>query len=216
MTATTSLTHRGNLPNENILCIDMKSFYASVEAVERGLDPLKVPLVVVGDKKRKGAVVLAASPMMKKKYNITTADRLYQIPDIPNKLWPLSLKDCWGIGNRLVEKLNKVGLQTLGDVAHFSLEYLENKFGIMGNQLYYHAWGVDLSKVEGHYLDKSKSIGRGITLYEDYCKIETIKTVIFDLSEVVAKRARENKVAGKTISLGLGYSRNESNKGFNR
>lgn len=72
-----------NLPDENILCIDMKSFYASVEAVERGLNPLKVPLVVVGDKKRKGAVVLAASPMMKKKYNISTADRLYQIPDIP-------------------------------------------------------------------------------------------------------------------------------------
>lgn len=28
-----------NLPDENILCIDMKSFYASVEAVERGLNP---------------------------------------------------------------------------------------------------------------------------------------------------------------------------------
>lgn len=140
----------------------------------------------------------------------------WRYDDISDKLWPLSLKDCWGIGNRLVEKLNEVGLQTLGDLAHFSLEYLENKFGIMGNQLYYHAWGVDLSKVEGHYLDKSKSIGRGITLYEDYCKIEAIKTVIFDLSEVVAKRARENKVAGKTISLSLGYSRNESNKGFKR
>lgn len=308
-----------NLPNENILCIDMKSFYASVEAVERGLDPLKVPLVVVGNKKRKGTVVLAASPVMKKKYNIYTADRLYQIPDAPeivfaearmglylqrsmditrlfnnfvplddmhvysideswlklskdnqkswetakkikkellkkfklpssmalgpnmflskvamdvegkkrglvrweydditNKLWPLRLKDCWGIGNGLVEKLNEVGLQTLGDLAHFPLEYLENKFGIIGNQLYYHAWGVDLSKVEGHYLDKSKSIGRGITLYQDYCEIEAIKTVIFDLSEVVAKRARENKVAGKTISLSIGYSHHERNKGFNR
>ena len=28
-----------NLPDKNILCINMKSFYASIEAVERGLDP---------------------------------------------------------------------------------------------------------------------------------------------------------------------------------
>ena len=308
-----------SLPDKNILCIDMKSFYASIEAVDRGLDPWKAPLAVIGNKKRSGGVVLAATPAMKEKFNIGTANRVYQIPDNPevilvearmglyvevsmditrlfnefvplddlhvysideswlkldeskeqswetakkikdelmkrfqltssmalgpnmflakvamdvegkedglvrwtyddiaDKLWPLPLEKCWGIGSRLAKKLNEIGVKTVGDLAHLPLEYLENKFGIMGNQLYYHAWGVDLSKVEGHYLDKKESIGRGITLYKDYCELEDIKTVIFELSEIVARRARDNKVVAKTINLVVGYSRDEIKKGFQR
>ncbi len=69
------------LPHKKVLCIDMKAFYASVEAVERGFDPLQVYLAVVGDKTRKGSVVLAASPALKKKYRIKTGNRLYEIPE---------------------------------------------------------------------------------------------------------------------------------------
>ncbi len=309
-----------NLPRQNILCVDMQSFFASVEAVSRGLDPVETPLAVLGDKKRSGSVVLAASPALKKKYSIKTADRFYQIPDDPNiklvearmglyvkvsleitrifnnyvpldaihvysideswlkldgtkrlfgnkwevakkikkdllenyglncsmalgpnmflskvamdnegkkkglvewtyqdvedKLWPLDLKKCWGIGSRLSRHFNKLGVKTVGDLAHLSLNYLEGKFGVMGTQLFYHAWGVDLSKVEGHYLDKRKNLGRGITLYSDYKDIEKIKTVIFELSEEVGKRARSRNLTGKTISLGLVYSKEELKSGF--
>lgn len=69
-------------PRHNILCIDMKSFYASIECVVRNLDPLKAKLVVVGDINRNGSVVLAASPQMKKIYNIKTGSRLFEIKDI--------------------------------------------------------------------------------------------------------------------------------------
>src|SRR6056297_47961 len=71
------------LPSHNILCVDMQSFFASIEAVARGLDPVETPLAVLGDKKRNGSVILAASPALKKKYSIKTADRFYQIPDDP-------------------------------------------------------------------------------------------------------------------------------------
>src|SRR6056297_3352981 len=67
--------------NDNILCIDMKSFYASIESVKRGIHPLKSYLAVVGDKKRSGSVVLAASSGLKEKYGITTGNRLYEIPE---------------------------------------------------------------------------------------------------------------------------------------
>ncbi|MFW6036015.1 MAG: DNA polymerase thumb domain-containing protein, partial [Halothermotrichaceae bacterium] len=140
------------------------------------------------------------------------AEWTYQ--DVPEKLWPVKLSDCWGIGSRLARKFKNIGINTVGDLAHLELEYLENKFGIMGNQLYYHAWGVDLSKVEGHYLDKHKSLGRGITLFKDYDDLEEIKTVIFELAEEAAKRARDKKLLGKTINLGIGYSRNERGSGF--
>lgn len=311
-----------DVPHDQILCIDMKSFYASIELVKRKIHPLKGYLAVIGDKKRKGSVVLAASAALKKKYGIKTADRLYQIPnkdeiilaeanmelylelsmaiteifhsylpleaihiysideawlklngsqkkygspselavkikkdiwnkyklpcsmglgpnmfmakvamdnegkktgfchwkysDIPDKLWPLDLSDCWGIGRQIEKKLNKIGVYTIGELAHLPLSYLENKFGIMGNQLYYHAWGIDYSEVEGHFNDQKKSIGRGITLYSDYTDFEAIKTVIFNLAEEIGKRLRKNNLKAKTVSLALGYSKTKNKKGFSR
>ncbi|MEH7413121.1 damage repair protein, partial [Priestia megaterium] len=69
----------GQLPNKVIICIDMKAFYASVSSVIRGLTPLKTKLAVVGDTKRSGSVVLAATPLLKKE-GIKTGSRLFEIP----------------------------------------------------------------------------------------------------------------------------------------
>ena len=68
------------LPRHQILCVDMKSFYASCSAVMKGLDPLNCYLAVVGDKERPGSVVLAASPRMKSEFGIKTGARLFEIP----------------------------------------------------------------------------------------------------------------------------------------
>lgn len=70
-------------PNRSILCVDMKSFYASIIAVTEGLDPLTCHLVVVGNTDQKGSVVLAASPAMKKDFRIKTGSRLFELPDDP-------------------------------------------------------------------------------------------------------------------------------------
>lgn len=50
-------------PRKNILCVDMKSFYASVSAVTMGLNPLTCYLAVV---EKQGSVVLAALLRLKK------------------------------------------------------------------------------------------------------------------------------------------------------
>ncbi len=47
------------------ICIDLKSFYASVEAVERGLDPMTARLVVADPERSKNTICLAVSPAMK-------------------------------------------------------------------------------------------------------------------------------------------------------
>ena len=44
------------------LCIDLKSFYASVECVERGLDPMTTNLVVADPSRSEGTICLAVSP----------------------------------------------------------------------------------------------------------------------------------------------------------
>jgi DNA polymerase V len=311
------------LPSKHILCIDIKSFYASCAAVMAGLDPLESLVAVIGDKDREGSIVLAASPRLKKEYGIKTGSRLFEIPkdprihliepkmatylrvsteitrlfnryvpkeaihiysvdesflqvdgtdvlwgdvleiakkikdelmrefqltcaigigpnmlmaklaldleakhkgialwtyeDVPKKLWPVSpLSEMWGIGRRLEKRLNSMGIFTVGQLAQSDLDKLEKKFGIMGNQLYYHAWGVDLSEIGAPIMDGQISFGKSQILLRDYKKVTEIKTVILEMCEEVARRARNHRCVGRTITLTIGYSHEELGGGFNR
>lgn len=61
------------------LCIDLKSFYASVECVERGLDSLKTNLVVADESRGQGSICLAVSPSLKE-LGVKNRCRLFEIP----------------------------------------------------------------------------------------------------------------------------------------
>ena len=61
------------------LCIDLKTFFASVECIERGYDPFKVNLVVANKSRGPGAICLAISPKMKND-GIRNRCRLFEIP----------------------------------------------------------------------------------------------------------------------------------------
>lgn len=63
----------------HFLCIDLKSFFASCECIERGLDPFSVPLVVANPKQGNGAITLAITPYLKKQ-GLKSRGRLYEIP----------------------------------------------------------------------------------------------------------------------------------------
>ena len=61
------------------LCIDLKCFFASVECVERQLDPFTTPLVVADPSRGRGAICLAVSPKMKS-LGVKNRCRIYEIP----------------------------------------------------------------------------------------------------------------------------------------
>ena len=61
------------------LCIDLKTFYASVECVERGLDPFNTNLVVADPERGKGTICLAISPKMKM-LGVKNRCRIFEIP----------------------------------------------------------------------------------------------------------------------------------------
>ena len=63
----------------HIMCIDLKSFFASCECVERNINPFTTPLVVANPKQGKGAITLAITPYLKSK-GIKSRTRLYEIP----------------------------------------------------------------------------------------------------------------------------------------
>ena len=60
------------------IAIDLKSFYASVECVERGLDPLKTNLVVADSSRTEKTICLAISPSMKA-YGLPGRARLFEV-----------------------------------------------------------------------------------------------------------------------------------------
>src|SRR6185437_6191971 len=90
------------------------------------------------------------------------------------------------------------------------------KFGIMGNQLYHHAWGIDLSEMGAPLIEGQVSYDKGQTLMRDYNTVPEIKAVLLEMCEDVARRARETSKAGRTISLGIAYSKNAFGGGFQR
>ena len=61
------------------VCIDLKSFYASVECVDRGLDPLTENLVVADPERSGTTICLAITPAMKA-LGIPNRCRLHEIP----------------------------------------------------------------------------------------------------------------------------------------
>ncbi|WP_342471657.1 UV damage repair protein UvrX [Metasolibacillus sp. FSL H7-0170] len=313
------------MPNRDIFCIDMKSFYSSCIAMQEGLDPINDAIAVVGSLTQPGAVVLAASPAMKQRFKIKTGNRRYEIPkhpdirlyeprmnyflqmsveitklimqfvpreaihvysidesfvdltgtmrlwgppedtaktiqqsiynqfgipssvgmgpnmlmsklaldleakrtgfakwtfkDIPKKLWPVRpLSEMWGIGRQTEASLNSMGIYSIGDLARADLKELEKRFGVMGNQLYYHAWGVDLSTFGEPHADitKTKSFGKGQMLMRDYPTRKEISVVLLEMCEDVMMRMRQAGFVGRTISLGVSYSRRVQEKGFYR
>lgn len=312
-----------NYPRNDILCIDMRSFYASVEAMKLGLDPMEAMLAVVGDLKRPGSIVLAASPALKDRYGISNVSRYFELPndskiytvpahmadylhvsveitklinnyapteaihqysvdevwvtvnglkklfgnrqeiaqmikdeildnfgltasigigdnkflakvvmdlhskkagiaecryeDVAEKLWPFPVEKIWGIGRRMKENLNRMGIVTLGQLARYDFQQIKKRFGVMGEQLYWHAWGIDLSPIYGDFTKtEQKGFGHGISLLRDYSK-EEVAICILELCEEACRRARTAGQAGRTIHLGISYSKGPSQtKGFSR
>ena len=66
--------------NRTYLCIDLKSFYASVECVDRGLDPMTTNLVVADPERSEKTICLAITPAMKA-LGIPNRCRVFQIPE---------------------------------------------------------------------------------------------------------------------------------------
>ena len=66
------------MSNRVYVCIDLKSFYASVECIERGLDPMTTNLVVADASRTAKTICLAVSPSLKK-YGISGRARLFEV-----------------------------------------------------------------------------------------------------------------------------------------
>ena len=125
--------------------------------------------------------------------------------DVPIKLWPLPVKEMYGIGRKTADKLNRMGIRTIGEIAGADMGLLVKGFGKAGREIYLHARGIDNSPVLPHQADEMKSIGRSTTLPEDISDIEQAKLVLMALADDVGRAARKHDKKGRTIQITLKY-----------
>lgn len=126
--------------------------------------------------------------------------------DIPSKLWPLPVKAMYGIGGKTAERLNRIGIQTIGDLAKYDRELLVKTLGKSGNEACLHANGQDYSPVQPHTAGEMKSIGRSTTLPEDVTSLEKAKLILMELADDIGMTARKNSKKGRTVQITLKYS----------
>lgn len=128
---------------------------------------------------------------------------------VPEKVWRIpSLEDMWGIGSRTAQRLNRMGIDTISELAHADIHQLKKNFGILGEQLYYHAWGIDYSNIEKKYLPRpaNKGYGNSQILMRDYTTFNDLWTVLGEIADQVATRLRKNHVVAEVVSIFIGMA----------
>jgi DNA polymerase-4 len=126
--------------------------------------------------------------------------------DIPKKLWPLQVSAMYGVGKQTAEKLNRLGIQTIGQLAHFNANVLKEKLGKSGPELHRLANGLDFSEVTPRKEDEMKSIGRSTTLSSDIVDLHYAEKVLFQLADEVGTSARKHGKKGRTVQITIKYS----------
>ena len=120
-------------------------------------------------------------------------------------LHPLPVGALWGVGERTEEQLPRLGLRTVGDLAHTPVDTLVRAVGqAQGRHLYELSWGRDDRTVQPHEPDKS--IGNEETFAHDIDDPDIIHAHLLRLADHVAARMRSAGYVGRTVSLKVRFA----------
>lgn len=298
------------------MCFDLKSFFASVECVERGLDPFKTNLIVADPSRGDRTICLAATPAIKA-LGVKSRCRVYEIPknieyimavprmqlyidysakiygiylkyaakedihiysideifmdatayiapraktardfaravmrevfeitgitatcgigtnlylakialDIISKhsdefigelteesyretLWDhLPLTDFWQINTGTVNRLARLGLRTMREIAQADGKALYKSFGVNAQLLIDHAWGRESTSISDikAYVPRSNSISTGQVLHEGH-GVKSARLLVLEMAELLSLELFKNGMAAETVTLSLSYS----------
>lgn len=119
-------------------------------------------------------------------------------------LAPLPVHRLWGVGNVTERKLRNAGFLTIGDIQKAPFAKLASVLGNQASLIQRLSFGVDDRAVEASR--RIKSIGDESTYEKDLTEPADIDRQIAIHSDVVAKRLRRHKLAGRTISLKVRFA----------
>ncbi len=119
-------------------------------------------------------------------------------------LWNLSVSDMLMVGRKTAEKLQKLNIKTVGDLAEADAKTLQTVLGINGVKLKNNASGLDCDPVREYTESREiKSIGHGMTSTRDLTTVDDASALIYYLADRIAERMRKNGVKGSGIAVDL-------------
>ncbi|WP_205474641.1 DNA polymerase IV, partial [Nocardioides sp. SYSU D00038] len=135
--------------------------------------------------------------------------------EITSFLHPLDVGELYGVGEKTRAMLHRLGLVTVGDVAHTPLRTLQRAVGDgLGRQLHGLAWGDDGRRVVARTApsfgfgggDPDRSMGAQETFGRDVDDRETVLRELLALTAKVTHRMRSAEVAGRTVSITVRFA----------
>jgi DNA polymerase-4 len=127
--------------------------------------------------------------------------------EVEETLRDLPVSKLFGIGPKLTEALNSIGIFTCGQLGRFPVSVLAKRFGVIGERLHEMGLGFDDSPVVPFDEEEdAKSISHSLTLEEDTSDPNMLKKVMLQLSERVSRRMRREGFYGRRIAITVRYS----------
>lgn len=120
-------------------------------------------------------------------------------------LHPLPVGALWGVGDKTEQALTRLGLHTVGELAHVPVATLRRALGdALGAHLAELAWGRDPRPVQPY--EPEKSIGAEQTFARDVDDPEVVRRELLRLCERVGARLRSQGYVGRTVALKLRFA----------
>lgn len=117
-------------------------------------------------------------------------------------VWPLSVDEMIGIGERMKRKLQSRFIHTIGDLARQDPAYMNGAFGKVGVILQRYAAGEDTSPVMlARDSLEVKSVGNSITAPQDMYTLDDVYCVLYVIADSVSARLREIGMRGRCLSV---------------
>lgn len=121
--------------------------------------------------------------------------------EIPEKMWPLPVRNLFLVGRATQKKLELLGIRTIGELEKLDLAMLKAHVGNKhGQTLYNYARGIDYSPVEAEE-SLNKGYGNSTTLPRDLSDLKEIDHVLISLAETVALRLRKDNMKTSCICV---------------
>lgn len=114
-------------------------------------------------------------------------------------LAPLPVRAMLGVGPKTTERLKRLGIHTIGELAREPEINLKRIFGVYGLELAKRSKGMDDSPVSGEH--ETKSISQEITFSHDVRDEQTLMNQIRDMSEQVGAHLRQQHLTAATVKL---------------
>ena len=120
--------------------------------------------------------------------------------EMPQKLWPLGVRDLFSVGAATEKKLRIYGIKTIGDLARADVLFLREKLGKNGESIWNLANGRDVSPVRTGQV-ANKGYGNSTTTAMDVTDYKTAHRILLSLCETVAMRMRQDGQNGRCMMV---------------